>query len=45
MRVNMKNMINYEETDQGIQLYFSDGMGYYWERAHLFFAKKRPIDS
>lgn len=31
-RVNMKNVVDYKATAEGIQLYFNDGTGYYWEK-------------
>lgn len=29
--VNMRQVTNFEATESGLQLYFSDGSGYYWE--------------
>ncbi len=30
--INMENVIDFDTTDYGLQLYFNDGTGYYWER-------------
>lgn len=30
--VDMRQVANFEATENGLQLYFSDGSGYYWER-------------
>lgn len=29
--VDMRQVANFEATESGLQLYFSDGSGYYWE--------------
>lgn len=30
--INMKDVTDFVVTDYGLQLYFKDGTGYYWER-------------
>ena len=30
--INMNDVVDFEETDSGLMLHFSDGTGYYWER-------------
>lgn len=30
--INMNDVVGYEATDSGLQLYTTDGCGYYWER-------------
>ena len=30
--LDMKNVVDYKATAEGIQLYFNDGTGYYWEK-------------
>lgn len=30
--VDMRKVVGFESSDDGLQLYFEDGSGYYWER-------------
>lgn len=30
--VDMRKVVGFESSDNGLQLYFEDGSGYYWER-------------
>lgn len=30
--VDMRNVIDFDVNEDGLQLYFADGTGYYWER-------------
>lgn len=30
--INMNDVVDFEATDAGLMLHFSDGTGYYWER-------------
>lgn len=30
--IDMRQVTDYQSTDNGLQLYFADGTGYYWER-------------
>ena len=30
--VNMRQVVDFSNTENGLQLYMSDGSGYYWER-------------
>lgn len=30
--INMNDVVDFEATDSGLMLHFSDGTGYYWER-------------
>ena len=30
--INMNDVVNFEATESGLMLHFSDGTGYWWER-------------
>ena len=30
--INMNDVVDFEATDSGLMLHFSDGTGYWWER-------------